>query len=393
MRALHHPGGGDRRRQRPAPPRRARGRPSRSASQPAKPSTAAAYAACPLGSDVSAPARLTDRRERHHRGGRRRDQRDGAGRPRHHATARAPSTVAAATAGRAAAPARRRSRRAGRPAAWDARPTASGPRTPGSQSVVFVTTTAAATAARSATAISREPAPVGVQPGVDPLVRRVLHGRAAGSGQRATLSWGPWRPPRRTLDARGREQRMPPAAPDTARTSPRRRRPSSLGATVARTTAANVAVPLSALLTGPLLARYLGPADRGTLAAVVVPLTLVTLLGAVGLPEAVTYAVAVAAGAAAAGAARRPRDRVRDRRGLGRGDLAARAGAAAQLAGVRRADALDDRARRRLDGDGGGARRGAGPRAVRPEQRRAVAERAHARAAAARCSRWPGRSR
>ena len=61
---------------------------------------------------------------------------------------------------------------------------------------------------------------------------------------------------------------------------------------MARTTAANVAVPLSALLTGPLLARYLGPADRGTLAAVVVPLTLVTLLGAVGLPEAVTYAVA-----------------------------------------------------------------------------------------------------
>jgi O-antigen/teichoic acid export membrane protein len=74
--------------------------------------------------------------------------------------------------------------------------------------------------------------------------------------------------------------------------APRRRPPSSLGATVARTTAANVAVPLSALLTGPLLARYLGPADRGTLAAVVVPLTLVTLLGAVGLPEAVTYAVA-----------------------------------------------------------------------------------------------------
>ena len=72
----------------------------------------------------------------------------------------------------------------------------------------------------------------------------------------------------------------------------RRRRPSSLGATVARTTAANVAVPLSALLTGPLLARYLGPADRGTLAAVLTPLALVTLLGAVGLPEAVTYAVA-----------------------------------------------------------------------------------------------------
>ena len=72
----------------------------------------------------------------------------------------------------------------------------------------------------------------------------------------------------------------------------RRRRPASLGATVARTTAANVAVPVAALLTGPLLARYLGPADRGTLAALLTPLALVTLLGAVGLPEAVVYAVA-----------------------------------------------------------------------------------------------------
>jgi O-antigen/teichoic acid export membrane protein len=72
----------------------------------------------------------------------------------------------------------------------------------------------------------------------------------------------------------------------------RRRRASSLSATVARTTAANVAVPVSALLTGPLLARYLGVADRGALAAVLAPLQLVTMLAALGMPEAVAYFVA-----------------------------------------------------------------------------------------------------
>jgi O-antigen/teichoic acid export membrane protein len=72
----------------------------------------------------------------------------------------------------------------------------------------------------------------------------------------------------------------------------RRRRSSSLGVTVARTTAANVAVPVAALLTGPLLARYLGPSDRGALAAVLTPLALVTMLGAIGLPEAILYVVA-----------------------------------------------------------------------------------------------------
>jgi O-antigen/teichoic acid export membrane protein len=67
---------------------------------------------------------------------------------------------------------------------------------------------------------------------------------------------------------------------------------STLSGTVARTTAANVAVPVSALITGPLLARYLGPTDRGALAAVLVPLQLIGIVAAIGLPEAVAYTVA-----------------------------------------------------------------------------------------------------
>jgi O-antigen/teichoic acid export membrane protein len=66
----------------------------------------------------------------------------------------------------------------------------------------------------------------------------------------------------------------------------------SLAATIARTSVANIAVPVSALLTGPLLARTLGPDGRGALAAILTPLTFVTLLGALGLPEAIVYVVA-----------------------------------------------------------------------------------------------------
>jgi O-antigen/teichoic acid export membrane protein len=85
---------------------------------------------------------------------------------------------------------------------------------------------------------------------------------------------------------------VPPERDVPGSTAPSAPRAGSLSAVVARTTAANVAVPISALVTGPLLARYLGVADRGALAAVLAPLQLVTMLAAIGMPEAVAYFVA-----------------------------------------------------------------------------------------------------
>lgn len=50
-------------------------------------------------------------------------------------------------------------------------------------------------------------------------------------------------------------------------------------------------MPLSSILTGPLIARALGPADRGAMAAVVVPISLANLLFTAGLPESLTFFV------------------------------------------------------------------------------------------------------
>jgi O-antigen/teichoic acid export membrane protein len=55
---------------------------------------------------------------------------------------------------------------------------------------------------------------------------------------------------------------------------------------------ANLAIPLSAIITGPVLARALGPDDRGALAAVLVPFVFSAFLVAFGIPEALTYFVA-----------------------------------------------------------------------------------------------------
>jgi O-antigen/teichoic acid export membrane protein len=88
-----------------------------------------------------------------------------------------------------------------------------------------------------------------------------------------------------TPTAREPVDALPPPAPP-----PRRRR--SLAGTIAHSSAANIAVPLSAILTGPLLARVLGAEGRGELAAVLSPVLLVALIGTLGMPEAVVYAVA-----------------------------------------------------------------------------------------------------
>jgi len=55
---------------------------------------------------------------------------------------------------------------------------------------------------------------------------------------------------------------------------------------------ANLAAPLSTVVTGPLLARALGPEGRGTAAALLAPLSLSGILFTLGVPEALTYFVA-----------------------------------------------------------------------------------------------------
>lgn len=52
---------------------------------------------------------------------------------------------------------------------------------------------------------------------------------------------------------------------------------------------ANLAAPVSTLLTGPLLARALGPEGRGHVAALIAPLALATLIFPFGLPDSLTY--------------------------------------------------------------------------------------------------------
>lgn len=61
---------------------------------------------------------------------------------------------------------------------------------------------------------------------------------------------------------------------------------------VIATVGTNFALPLASLLTGPLLARALGPSDRGYLAAIVVPLFLLGIMGTFGLQDAFTQFIA-----------------------------------------------------------------------------------------------------
>jgi len=56
--------------------------------------------------------------------------------------------------------------------------------------------------------------------------------------------------------------------------------------------AANLAAPLSTVITGPLLARALGPDGRGTAAALLAPLALAGMVFTLGVPEALTWFVA-----------------------------------------------------------------------------------------------------
>ena len=67
---------------------------------------------------------------------------------------------------------------------------------------------------------------------------------------------------------------------------------SSLARNVLQSAVANGVPPLATLAAAPLLARGLGVDGRGELAAAVAPMVLLLSAGTLGLPEAVTYAVA-----------------------------------------------------------------------------------------------------
>lgn len=64
---------------------------------------------------------------------------------------------------------------------------------------------------------------------------------------------------------------------------------SSLLRKVAINLASNIALPLTAFLTAPILAHGLGVSGRGEVAGATSPLFLLAIAGSMGLPEAVTY--------------------------------------------------------------------------------------------------------
>ena len=70
------------------------------------------------------------------------------------------------------------------------------------------------------------------------------------------------------------------------------RRPFAWLAVALRSSAANLSLPMTSLLTGPLLARTLGPDGRGAMAALLAPISLINLALTLGGPEAMTYFVA-----------------------------------------------------------------------------------------------------
>jgi O-antigen/teichoic acid export membrane protein len=61
---------------------------------------------------------------------------------------------------------------------------------------------------------------------------------------------------------------------------------------IAWSAAANLTLPLTALVSGPILARSLGPEGRGELAAVLMPVTFAVGIALLGIPSAVTFYVA-----------------------------------------------------------------------------------------------------
>lgn len=68
--------------------------------------------------------------------------------------------------------------------------------------------------------------------------------------------------------------------------------PGDVGRNMLLTALSNFLVPLSALVTAPILAQSLGVDGRGSMAAVIAPVVLFTTVATLGLPEAATFWVA-----------------------------------------------------------------------------------------------------
>jgi len=68
--------------------------------------------------------------------------------------------------------------------------------------------------------------------------------------------------------------------------------PTSLLGHMVQNAGANLLMPLSSVITGPLLARALDPSGRGAMAALLVPISLANLLFTLGLPETLAFHVA-----------------------------------------------------------------------------------------------------
>jgi O-antigen/teichoic acid export membrane protein len=86
-------------------------------------------------------------------------------------------------------------------------------------------------------------------------------------------------------------QPSPAPSPSPAAAAPGPKRP-DLASLAIWTTLAQVALPVTSLISGPILARVLGPDGRGVYAAVLSPLQVLAFIANVGLPDATTYAVA-----------------------------------------------------------------------------------------------------
>ena len=65
-----------------------------------------------------------------------------------------------------------------------------------------------------------------------------------------------------------------------------------LARTAAFTALSNIALPLTSLISGPILAHALGPDQRGQMAAAVAPAFVLMFIANMGLPEATTFAIA-----------------------------------------------------------------------------------------------------
>lgn len=68
--------------------------------------------------------------------------------------------------------------------------------------------------------------------------------------------------------------------------------PLSVTALAARSGLGSLLLPLSAIVTGPLIARSLGPEGRGVMAALLAPVSLANLMFTFGLPESMNFHVA-----------------------------------------------------------------------------------------------------